>query len=98
MIIILGVAMNHFDSETGQFLLIFSAVTCPVILTGLALMIYSRFLPKGPGDLRPDNRGLDGQTIRVSPLSLQEEPRSVTENTTELLDEMKPRDTAPQSQ
>ena len=98
MIIILGVAMLNFDDDTGEFLLIFSAIASPIILTGLALMIYSRLLPKEPGDLLPGHLAQTGQTVKMPRLSLQEERPSVTENTTELLEEMKARDTAPQNQ
>ncbi len=97
MIIILGVAMQSFDDDTGNFLFIFSAIAGPIILTGLALMIYSRLLPKESGDLRPV-KPIQTDTQKMPPLLLQEEGPSITENTTDLLNEIKARDTAPQNQ
>lgn len=94
---IMGVAMNNLSGELGNFFMLLSALGHPLILTGVAMIIYARFFLKTPGEHK-------SATALPEPLGVASLPgpnASVTENTTELLEaaqvKVHGRDTAPQN-
>lgn len=94
---IIGVAMNNFSGNLSNFFILLSAIGNPVLLTGVAMMIYARFFLKAPGGQKPTASLPESPEI----ISLPGPKMSVTENTTELLEtapaRMPRRDTAPQN-
>ncbi len=91
---ILGGAISTLASQAGEFIASLAGLGGLIVLVGIGMMIYSRFLPNAPGlktpaplpqprqtELPPAQRGVDMRPESLSPPVL-----SVTENTTELLD------------
>lgn len=85
---VVGDALRGFDSHVGHFIEELAGLGGMAILTGVGLMIYSRFLPKAPTagqSTQPARLGQTSPQMNLPPQRHPESPASVTEHTTEIL-------------
>ena len=87
---ILGGAFSNLDSELGSFVASLAGIGGVVLVTGIGIIIYSLFLPKPSTLLQPHQQTAlpsAQQPVNLQPDYQKVPVSSVTENTTELLDQ-----------
>lgn len=95
---IIGGSIYNFNPELGNFIQEMAGLGGLVMMIGVGVMIYSRFLPHtGEGRKQPKAKPLpQAKSLPQTPLPLGSEPErrmpvsSITENTTNLLDRDEP--------
>lgn len=96
-LVVVSVAMGSLGSDLQSFFILLSPIGTPVLVLGVAMMIYARFLLKAPRERKTTIPLPESST----PASLPGPVASVVESTTELLESsqarMRGRDTAPQN-
>lgn len=84
-----GVALHSLDRSAGEFFITLSGIGGLIFMVGLGLFIYSRFLPRHRPAPQPQQQNWlppEQPSIDMRPGFERRPVRSVTENTTELLD------------
>ncbi|MCS6804974.1 MAG: zinc ribbon domain-containing protein [Acidobacteriota bacterium] len=89
LISIVGGAIENLNRPMGNFLQDVAPIGGLLCVVGLGMMIYSLFLPKEPQQCRPTLAVALPRSASTMPVSLEQRPEaapSVTEHTTELLE------------
>lgn len=85
---VIGGIIVGFDPSLGDFIRSLGPVGALVSLVGISLMVYSFFLPKVPSlPLQPTMLPQAQPTTKLPPEHQPERVPSITEHTTELLEE-----------